>query len=1185
MKRIAQAILNHQPKRRRRMWKYVSPQRRRLGLLLLALLLTLLYAGWFFTRSSNIRREAKRTLEKLTGADVDVDRATFSVFEGIRLYNVRVRIRGEKEHFFTAEEVVMKHRPGALIFHRRIEPTDIVCLRPVVNLEYENGTSNAARLFKIARSQKRDRSDTPLPLPRIQLKDGLLRTRETQKGIRGSVVEEPLEATLMPRGEKIYEVAVQDPRRGIKKIDWLRAELDVATGELLSVSGSLSDRWLVHMPPEYRNWIDRYQLKGNFKLIEGKGTDQKAGRYELFLDDFSMKLPEAEGNLTLNEVSGTLRFTKQRVEMRDIRGRVEEAGKATFTLHGNYEGYGKNSPFEAKISIKKVRFPEKIRGPLKKITEILQREFRPDGVANISLTFRRDAKGQNVCTGQLEPQDAKMTYRRFPLPVEKVRGRVDFTEAGANHVQLTARRGRARFTVTGTLGREPESRKMLYDVRVSGKDVALDDAMQKALPKQYHKVWGELSPSGRSDVDVHVVKTQPKEKAAVAVDIHMKGFAEMAYAKFPYPLKNIAGEVTLRGKNVKLLWARSRDGRMLVDAKGEVHGLMTEALEMDLAIQATRVPIDKTLLGALQGRMRRLLEELSPSGEIARVSARVKKPAGAPVEYDITTTFKDASFQYVKFPYAVSKAAGEVRITPKQVVIRDVQGLHDQARVTVSGTVDLSNGKTGLAYDLRLQAKDVALDKEFHDAMPPKVREVWKSLTPTGQADIDVTLRSPGDRAPDYRVAIHAWKGSLRYREFPYTFRNVKGKAIVTPGLVVLENMQASDGKTQTEVTGEIRQGKDGSQDVVLRVSAKNLRVDKDLLGAIPPEVMPLATRIAPGGRINAEITRLAIHRPPPPTTQPTTQPAALSATQGEVTWNAEGSVAFRDVVLDMGFGPRKMTGRLTGRAEQKSKRKLGIDARAELTRLGFKTQEVTNLKGRLVKRPDSDTLQINGVSGKIHDGKIDGEMTVHLKDPIHYELSASVWNVNLAKLLNAGQEDPKKWVKIEGMLSGRLSLEATGGENPKRQAAGELILSKGHMFELPVILGLINVVYLQLPGENAFNRGFINYHLKNDLLRIHEIYLTGWDRKAKMGRGISILGTGTLNMKTDKLNLTFLTGPPGELPRLDEITEDILEALSRSLVEVRVTGTLKNPKMDTVPLSPLATIIRRLVEPSLKTE
>lgn len=1183
LRRLAR-IISIRPPRRRRMWKYVSPRRRRVGLLLLAVLMSLLYAGWYFTRSGSIRRQAKYALEDLTGADVDVDDASFSLFEGIRLFRVRVRIRGENEPFFTAEEVVLKHRPAALVFRRRIEPTNIICLRPTVNLEYENRGSNAERLFRIAAARRGSETKTaaPLPEPNILLQDGLLRSRARREGRVGPIVEEQFTASLYPKGNRKYEVTVQGPRRGGGIVEWARLELDAAAGTIRPLSGSATERWFVHMPPEYRAWLDRYAFRGEFTLVEGEGTDTRQGRYEIILEDFSMKLPESEGNLTLTEVRGRLRFTRQFVEMRDVTGRVEEAGRAVFTLNGRYDGYARNSPFRASIRIRGLRFPDAIRGPLEGIVQMVQREFRPQGTADVVMTFRRNEKGENDCVGRLEPQDAALTYRGFPLPVQQVRGAAHFTRAGVRRIAFTARRGEAEFTIAGELNRDEEHRKTLYDIRVSGKNVALDEAVRQALPEAYRPVWEKVSPSGVCDVDVHVVKKEPLDNATVDVDLHLKGAAAVAVEPFPYPLKNLTGEIALRGKDIRILPVQSRSGRMLVQAEGEVRGLTTQELSAEIRIQARNVPIDPTLLSALRGNLRRRAAELQPGGEIDSLSVHIARPPDGPMEYDIVAGLKNASFCYQSFPYAVGEAEGELKITPRRITIPNLRGRHGNASVVISGTVELG-GETSRppAYDLAIRATGLSLDEEFHDALPEHLQTIWRNLSPSGLADADIAIRrGTKESSPDWRITVQARDASLLYRDFPYPLRHIRGLAICTPGRVRLKNMRAGEGETEIAVSGELRHDPRKGQNVSLRISAENLPLDRNFLAAVPAEVVPLVKRFRPGGRIHASLSDLRIHRPAAPESSPTFAPAAPPAS-----WEAQGELAFRDAVMDIGFGPKTMTGRIVGQARQEGGKKLALDARAELTRLAFEKHEATNLKGRLLKRPDSEDLQINHVSALAYDGKIDGELTIRLTDPIHYEFSASLWNLDLEKLVNAGETDPKKHTNLHGLLSGRLSVEFTGGKTPRRQAVGELTLSRGRLFELPVFLGLVNVVYLQLPGEGAFNRGFVNYHLRNNVLRFDEIYLTGWDRQTNTGRGFSILGAGEMNMATEKLDLTFLTGPPGELPRLDEITEDILEALSRSLVEVHVTGTLRNPKMDTVPLSPLAIIIRRLLEPSLKTE
>ena len=1180
MRRLARKIVALIPKRRRRMWKYVSPQRRRLGLLVLALLVAMIYAGWYFTNPSRIRRQAKKTLEALTGADVDVDAASFRLFEGIRLHGVRVRIREDDSprHFFTAKEVVMKHRPWSLLFHGRIEPTDIVCLEPVVTIEYDKdaGESNAEKLFIQASSRQRQQTNIPRSLPRILLKDGKLRSLVKERGRRGPLVEEPFNATLRPVSKDSYEVTVQGPRDGLRKVEWAKLILDVSTGKIQPISWSASERWFNHLPPKYQEWIKRYNLRGNFNLAEGPNTKPEEGLYEIDLKDFSLKLPDSEGGFSLSSVQGMLRFSRDGVEIKNVAGRVNEAGNAQFTLNGEYQGYEKSSPFRVNISLHGVSLPEQVTGSLEKMVSFLKRKFQPRGKTDISLEYRRDEKGGHFCEGVIEPKGISMVFDKFPLPGHNVRGKIYFNQDGVNRIDLTAERGNASFQITGTV--EDHEKYTLYDITVVGDNCQFDKALHDALPKRYQGLWKELNPAGRSNVRVHVYRNSLQEDLEIEVDLKMKGLASVNYDGFAYPLKNLDGEVTLRGNTVRIPLIRSKNGQMQCEIEGIITDVNTKNPQIDLSITATQVPLDQTLINALKGRTKKLLTSLSLSGTAEEVKATVRKVHDQPLDYKVTATIKDASFRYDRFPYLVSNAAGNITITPQKAVIHSLKARRGEAKIRMDGWIALD--KEELDCDLTFEAENVLLDEDFRAVLPPKVQEVWDSLSPAGRTNINMQLKTAGRTDGDgtYRLILDAKDMTIRYRDFPYTFRGVTGRAVVSPGHVHLEEMKARHGDMTATISGDIRSTAHDGTETKLSISARNVLIDKELLAAIPSEIVPLAKQFSPGGRFNAEIENFTFRRKGP-TTQPATgapsnRPSPKSA---DVSWIAEGRVGFRDVSVDIGFGPRSFTGEIQGKAFQQAQ-KLGVEADVQLTRLKLGNHEVTDVRGRLSKSPKGNVLRVEKIDGKVHDGRLAGEAVIRLTDPIHYSLSISVENVDLAKLFNAGVKDREKWVEMNGLLAGQLVLIATGGEHPVRQAIGELEITRGRMYKLPVILGLLNVVYLSLPGDSAFNSGFIRYHLKNDKLELHEIFLTG-----KEGTGISILGSGTLNMKTDELKLTFLTGPPGRMPRLSELADDILGAIRGELVEIRVTGKLKDPKFTSVPLRSLDRIIRRLT--SIKTE
>ncbi len=160
----------------------------------------------------------------------------------------------------------------------------------------------------------------------------------------------------------------------------------------------------------------------------------------------------------------------------------------------------------------------------------------------------------------------------------------------------------------------------------------------------------------------------------------------------------------------------------------------------------------------------------------------------------------------------------------------------------------------------------------------------------------------------------------------------------------------------------------------------------------------------------------------------------------------------------------------------------------------------------------------------------------------------------------------------MTGQLDGRIELTETAGRIESRQASGVLRISGAELYKLPVLLDLLTVVFLSLPHDAAFTEGEFIYYLRGETLVFTEIYLRG--------RQISLVGSGSMNMKTKELKMTFLAGPPGALPRISGLADELLTGIIREIAEIRVTGTLKNPKTRTVPFRGLEKVLNELLRP-----
>ena len=62
--------------------------------------------------------------------------------------------------------------------------------------------------------------------------------------------------------------------------------------------------------------------------------------------------------------------------------------------------------------------------------------------------------------------------------------------------------------------------------------------------------------------------------------------------------------------------------------------------------------------------------------------------------------------------------------------------------------------------------------------------------------------------------------------------------------------------------------------------------------------------------------------------------------------------------------------------------------------------------------------------------------------------------------------------------------------------------------------------------------------------------------------------------------SVTFLTGPPGKMPRLRSLADELVKIITKELMEIEITGTPEHPITRTVPLRSVESFIRRIMQP-----
>ncbi len=1216
MNKLFATIRHHLPQRRRRFWRYVSPRRRGIGLALLAILLGLFYGYWYLTNDGRIRRMAEQFLRDSTGGVVSVQSAEFHLFSGVELRGVRIYTPDGSSSMpgLQAPSLVLRHDPWRLLATGQLHPTEVIFNKAIVNvLWWPDGTSNWQRIFN-ARQDRPAQPEKPgkqqeVVMPPVQIRNGTLRFWRKVGSREVKDLDWPLEVTATRTHASVYKI-VFPHGEGL---------LDVSSGELIQKDFRFPEGLpLRTLPPHYREILEKYQIaKGSYRL-----TSQPKGRMLILPENASMKLPPEQGGLSFTHVSGQILLDPKAnlIKLTNVRGRLPDAGDARFVLNGTYGGDPDRSledpgcPCDVQMRFEQVRLPqpEIASGPIRKLLEQIHELLNPSGQFRASGRIHRESGGQiELLDGKIELDRMQIAYEEFPYPIDDLTGTIEFDLSGLRSLDLRAQD--RRLHLLGKVENLPEG--MALEIDLTGRDIAFDQPLRKSLPGELGELWENLQPRGRANLHLKVNKPAAEQIPDILLTLTFTGQAGLTYHGFPYPLENLTGQVRFVDGDIQLIGLESyHKGRRVGTINGRVTNVQDEDWKLMLSIVVDHMPIDQRLINALGPESREVVSSLHPEGLIDSAKVTVYQDRQTDLDFKVLADLADARILYEEFPYELTDIEGSLAIYPDRVVLepgvdgRGLSGRHGKGQARVRGQITF--GPPGIV-DLQIDATNVQLDKDLHQALPEGVREVWTMLDAAGQTDLSLHLKGPDpeneDRPFDYHLVLQPTDMSVRWEDFPLPVKGVKGRIVARPGLVDLERLTVEEGDRSIQMVGKIETAP-GRREGRLKVIARNVPIDKEFIQAVPEKIFPFAKRLKPRGTCTAELKELHfisedIETGQVDSGQPSSEPKSRQdprdapgqselARRGDeerreqtpadkdhedtepdtrVRWSTTGTFRVEAAAVDIGMLVEQITGDFTGSIAS-GPDGAALAGKLDLASLAVGDRKLTQLTAGLKKQRQGQIVFLEDLSAKAHGGKVAGFAEIKLGKQVEYGVSLEVDRIDLDSLVNAGIQDPKKRADIQGKMAGRVSLIAAG-PMAKWKAEGQVRITKAKLYKLPVMLGLLHVVYLTLPTDSAFTEAQTHYELRRGKLVLNEILLNG--------NALSLLGSGNMKLADESLRLTFVAGPPGKMPSIGAVSEEILELIAKELMVIEVRGTVNRPRIQTVPLKGLKNILDALLAPS----
>ena len=456
--------------------------------------------------------------------------------------------------------------------------------------------------------------------------------------------------------------------------------------------------------------------------------------------------------------------------------------------------------------------------------------------------------------------------------------------------------------------------------------------------------------------------------------------------RFRYPLDRLSGRIHIADGKLEVSQLCGRHGEAKVCVGGRAHDDSEKGFDLDLALEATDVPLDDVLGKALPDSGRQLYEQLLPTG-VANVSGRLfTSGPGTPLACDLDARLREGSFAIPKGGQArINVTEAALNIQPNQIRIDSLEGKLYESPVGIDGQIPLGDGE----LSLHLTSEKLILENRMRALLPAAVQTAWDAFSPAGVCRLDVRYRRGGaasqpagaaDVSHNYTVVVEPIDCNARYEGFPLPLEGVNGRVVITPESAVIEHMAAESEGAAFDLTGRVGLA-DQSRKVVLSLEVRDVGFTETLRLALPWRLRRLYNDLAPSGKVDLSFKELAI------------TPDA----SGQAKWSFDGQAQMHDVALDVGTKLTGVNGTLRARGQMDQR--LAVSGDLAWSSVVIDGRLLNDARAKFNRLPGETRLIIDDIVGQFYGGKIVGSVELdETPDGGAYGLSLTAREISLGR-------------------------------------------------------------------------------------------------------------------------------------------------------------------------------------------
>ena len=433
--------------------------------------------------------------------------------------------------------------------------------------------------------------------------------------------------------------------------------------------------------------------------------------------------------------------------------------------------------------------------------------YRPQGQVDIGLKASGNLGrlSESALAGKVYCKGALIYDANFPYVIEHLIGEVDFTERGFELKNLTGRHNDVNLVLNGWS--KDFGPDWQYQIQITSDNIALDNDLYNALSTEQKEFWSVFSPSGLAAINYCLYRQSETDKGGILA-VKLFG-AEAAYRRFPYPLKNLTGELFFDDESIVVSNLVSQVDEHKITLNGKVTERNTERPIYDVLIKANNIPLDSTLAAALPAEQKRLYSDFDVTGMAdAEVKIFTPEQGPGPPSLIADVSFKETSltvpvFENSKieagsakvnqFPLVISDISGKAVFTPDLIRIEDLTGRCGKSSVSLAGRIWPGGEAKKPGYCLSLRAEQVELNDDLIRVLPTSLKKIVSGLQPEGKINLSANLNRAGrGDCPDYKLIVDCLDNSVNFKPFPYPLKDITGRLTITADSITLKDVTAA---------------------------------------------------------------------------------------------------------------------------------------------------------------------------------------------------------------------------------------------------------------------------------------------------------------------------------------------------------------------------------------------------------